>query len=669
MKKFRRISKTTLIIILIFAVSFTTMVSANPPQEEFALLSDNGEGTFVTFRYYDKTFIEAMSNVMGEENVTISGEDAIQLGEAVNINMQEVFKFLVPMDFYHAAGFSKPIHQGFVEFMGNLEDRESEMQTERIILREGPADGYKIIATLERSLEDPEQENPEAVEQDNLEVDGQDKLTDGEQENIVGEQENIADGELENPADHEQDNPETGEKYAVLEEINNYLLIQTESLEGWVKKSEVRRIGVMEELSLRNVQVIHNYLNFRQGPSTSEKVLDQVNAGEIYPLIEDNEEWFKIQKGHQVGWVSKGYAVEIEAGIPEEMYQFLHLTSHVPSGITEEEILQLFRQWLPERKAFENFGKVFLEAGEVTGLNEVYLLALAMENYKESTAGFYEGWVVDQVAGSTVEPKTVYNFFGIGASELEPQKSVAETAYEKGWFTPEQAIMEGAEWILRNHIQIADQIQSEVEPDTLHKMLMQSYMELVDRALVEGKTLADSLILSQEDLEVIEKDLRQHQDLRIRIKDIYDEFDLNNRRFMLPVFEQNRYWPVPGFQRISSDFGYRKDPFEGDIRFHRAIDIPAPMGTPIVAVTSGVVTKNFLGESYGNLIEINHGHGIIARYAHNAENLVKVGDFVEKGDLIATVGSTGRSTGPHLHFELHINGLILDPLPWFGEQN
>lgn len=112
---------------------------------------------------------------------------------------------------------------------------------------------------------------------------------------------------------------------------------------------------------------------------------------------------------------------------------------------------------------------------------------------------------------------------------------------------------------------------------------------------------------------------------------------------------------------LSSTFGYRTDPFNGKQEFHSGIDFTAPAGTSVTAVAPGVVTSSSLTSDYGNLIEINHGERFETRYAHNKVNLVKVGDVVKKGQIIALVGSTGRSTAPHVHFEVYKNGRVVDP--------
>lgn len=117
---------------------------------------------------------------------------------------------------------------------------------------------------------------------------------------------------------------------------------------------------------------------------------------------------------------------------------------------------------------------------------------------------------------------------------------------------------------------------------------------------------------------------------------------------------------------ISSYFGSRQDPFTGHGAFHRGIDFASQAGSDVVAVAAGIVTWSGERAGYGQLVEINHGNGYVTRYAHNRANIVTVGQTVQRGDPIAHIGSTGRSTGPHVHFEVLRNGRQIDPLTFIG---
>lgn len=112
---------------------------------------------------------------------------------------------------------------------------------------------------------------------------------------------------------------------------------------------------------------------------------------------------------------------------------------------------------------------------------------------------------------------------------------------------------------------------------------------------------------------------------------------------------------------ISSAYGRRTDPITHERAFHSGIDFAGREGMPIQAVADGVVTWSAPRYGYGNLVEITHGNGLVTRYAHNKENRVQVGDRVSKGDVIALMGSTGRATGPNLHFEVLRNGRTVNP--------
>lgn len=122
---------------------------------------------------------------------------------------------------------------------------------------------------------------------------------------------------------------------------------------------------------------------------------------------------------------------------------------------------------------------------------------------------------------------------------------------------------------------------------------------------------------------------------------------------------------MPASGRITSDFGYRKHPIYHRIIFHDGIDIAAPRGTAVRAVADGVVIFAGRKSGYGNTIMINHGFGYVTLYGHNSQLMVKDGQKVKKGEVIAKVGSTGSSTGPHLHYEVHVNGALKNPAKYF----
>lgn len=121
-------------------------------------------------------------------------------------------------------------------------------------------------------------------------------------------------------------------------------------------------------------------------------------------------------------------------------------------------------------------------------------------------------------------------------------------------------------------------------------------------------------------------------------------------------------WPLEG--TLTSGFGWRRSPFTRKWKFHAGIDLSAPVGTPILSPAPGVVKTARFNSGYGRMVEIDHGFGIVTRFAHNARVFVKEGDIVKPGQVICTVGMTGQTTGPHLHYEVHVDGRPVDPLEY-----
>jgi len=138
--------------------------------------------------------------------------------------------------------------------------------------------------------------------------------------------------------------------------------------------------------------------------------------------------------------------------------------------------------------------------------------------------------------------------------------------------------------------------------------------------------------------------------------------DSANRKFLPTLYPILDGW-------YSSNFGYRIDPFTGQQSMHEGIDFPAEAGTQVVATASGKVIYAEWHPAYGKMIEIDHGNGLVSRYAHTSSMNVREGDLVVRGQKIATVGSTGRSTGPHLHFEVRLNGVPQNPARFLQVSN
>ena len=131
-------------------------------------------------------------------------------------------------------------------------------------------------------------------------------------------------------------------------------------------------------------------------------------------------------------------------------------------------------------------------------------------------------------------------------------------------------------------------------------------------------------------------------------------FESRLRSLMVPSSR-----PVDG--ALGSGFGFRSDPFTGRPALHTGLDFAADIGTPIMAAAGGMVISAGDHPQYGHLLEIDHGNGLVTRYAHTSRYLVKVGDLVKRGQIVALVGTSGRSTGPHLHFEVVVDNVPQDP--------
>jgi hypothetical protein len=170
-------------------------------------------------------------------------------------------------------------------------------------------------------------------------------------------------------------------------------------------------------------------------------------------------------------------------------------------------------------------------------------------------------------------------------------------------------------------------------------------------ALVSGRSLdMQELQSTLADLELLSN---QKVDLLTVIESRL--FDQKIRKMMVPTAQ-----PVPG-SSLGSSFGFRVDPFNGRSALHTGLDFQADPGTPILAAAGGVVVTQEYHAAYGNMIEVDHGNDLITRYAHASATFVKKGDLIKRGQKIAAVGSTGRSTGPHLHFEVLVQGVPQDP--------
>ena len=173
----------------------------------------------------------------------------------------------------------------------------------------------------------------------------------------------------------------------------------------------------------------------------------------------------------------------------------------------------------------------------------------------------------------------------------------------------------------------------------------------------QGGALVLNRPLSMEELQATLFDVDHLTDQRSDWMTLLESrlFDLKMRNMMVPTQQ-----PVAD-AALGSPFGWRIDPMTGGSALHTGLDFQAAYGTPIVAAAGGVVVTQEFHPEYGNMIEIDHGNNLMTRYAHASKILVKRGDLIKRGQKIAEVGSTGRSTGAHLHFEVLVQGIFQDP--------
>jgi hypothetical protein len=172
-----------------------------------------------------------------------------------------------------------------------------------------------------------------------------------------------------------------------------------------------------------------------------------------------------------------------------------------------------------------------------------------------------------------------------------------------------------------------------------------------------GGALVGGHSLTMQELQATLADLDRLTDQRVDLMTVMESrlFDQKIKKMMVPTQE-----PVAG-GNLGSSFGWRIDPFNGRSALHTGLDFPSDTGTAILAAAGGIVVTQEFHPSYGNMVEVDHGNELVTRYAHASRVLVKKGDLVKRGQKIAEVGTTGRSTGPHLHFEVLVEGVYQDP--------
>ena len=209
----------------------------------------------------------------------------------------------------------------------------------------------------------------------------------------------------------------------------------------------------------------------------------------------------------------------------------------------------------------------------------------------------------------------------------------------------------------------------EIQDKTLNENL-EKLSQIKQNQLKTSRVLQNTKILRET---YISKLSEKEQEIQTQIDEYKLRFEEVNKEILALATKEGlsanyiggvMAWPVPGYTRISSNYGMRTHPITGVYKLHTGVDISAPLGANFIAANDGIVTKAGYNSAYGNMVIIDHGGGISTLYAHGSQILVEVGQTVSRGDAILKVGSTGYSTGPHAHFEVRINGVVTNPIEY-----
>lgn len=209
-------------------------------------------------------------------------------------------------------------------------------------------------------------------------------------------------------------------------------------------------------------------------------------------------------------------------------------------------------------------------------------------------------------------------------------------------------------------INAKNEIEEIIKRQNENKKNLLARKEVLEENLSKKQELVNSLMKDVEKYKAIYESAERAEQELIRQNQGALSYSANPVKYTGGKF----LWPCPSSQRITSQYGYRIHPVYNTKKFHSGIDIGAPYGVDIVASADGTVTLAATNGGYGKCVIVNHGSGLSTLYAHNSTLLVTQGDKVKKGQVIAKAGSTGVSTGPHLHFEVRVNGSTTNPLEY-----
>ncbi len=255
------------------------------------------------------------------------------------------------------------------------------------------------------------------------------------------------------------------------------------------------------------------------------------------------------------------------------------------------------------------------------------------------TAGgfIYNYWQINQKVAQLEEYRQEYNKQRVHLQTIEKtvgkfKKEIADLSKSNQKFRVMVGLPE-----LKNLQQVSG-IGGETEPTDFQEFVQQCEDALLKKLYADVEEMKLDILTEQNNLQEITEEVEDKKTLLSSTPSI---------------------WPTTGW--ITSGFGYRRSPFTGKREIHKGLDIANRFGSPIVAPSDGIVTFAGRKGSLGKVVVLEHGYGYSTRFGHASETLVRVGEFVKRGQIVARVGSTGRSTAPHVHYEVRLNGVAVNP--------
>lgn len=317
---------------------------------------------------------------------------------------------------------------------------------------------------------------------------------------------------------------------------------------------------------------------------------------------------------------------------------------------TQEELAQVKQQETDQYESMKRRIRYLYENGE-TGFLELFFGNGSLSdifNQMEYRAAItkYDNELLTRYQETKLRVMDVEALLTAQLEELGALKETQEAEFA--------ALTELSEAKTKELLAMADEIGAD-------EVLLYEYWDEISAADADIKELerleAERIAEEERKRKEEEERLRREEEERRRREEA-----LNNLKASQNI--DNALWPIPASTRITSPFGYRKSPTAGASTYHRGVDVGAPTGTQVLAALAGTVTAATYNSSSGYYIKIDHGNGVETAYMHASKLLVKKGDYVERGQVIMKVGSTGVSTGPHLHFAIYINGTAVNPLDY-----